>query len=805
MTVEQAPPPPGLVYILGWWREVSTAPLMSAVVLTARPRAQTGVAHIADDAGNVMYGVGVSAATDPEGRALLTLVWVEGAVYDVEFGGVKGTLRCDDWDEGSTVPFTGIRGLPGGDGIADPLTWDAVISGLNGRIAAQVAPVVEDYFTAHPPLDMVIDGAVEDYLTAHPVTAEAISGGVDLDNAPLDRVAYTAGAGGGAWADLHYPANVAGVVPTYRLVNGSDSHAVQTFTSREPTPRMWTRGKTSGTWGAWTLVGPSSASAGTITGTTDLDTLPVGSTMGTAGPAASPGWVALHYPVLAVGSITTTGLTDNAAHVVQTFTTDTGTMYVRRRTSGTWGAWTQVGKSALPASYGAIDLNTLTRGTRQAHSGAFTNGPAGMAAGMVETTAIQDSDTYLLQVATEWTYADVPGRIWTRRKSNPTWGAWGLIGPTPIPPAPPASGGGNASAYKVVSVPLNGGRTSTSNTSTTMTVRQVIDVTAPITRARLRFRNIDTRSGSTKTTTATVSDIYVGPHIGSGAASSLTKVADGFTVAADEVASAWINLDHDGTSELLITYTVTAAVGGMFTNYGDVYTKNSSAAHTETAPTGLYRTYTTPLAVTMDAQTAPTTPVLAVAGDSNSIGVGSSGIRDAWGWRLAARLKALPQLLGSSGDTVAASRDYTAYKWARCSGDGRAQADALLWALGQNDLGAGTTSTAIQAMLAEDIPKARALIAPSGVHAITYMPRDNEDPSSAFEVQRRLLNTALKDQRPFGLLDVHDIVPVVSTDDETIRPEFKAGGGGTDPVHLNALGFQAVADSIVRPLVPTPA
>lgn len=151
MTVEQAPPPPGLIYILGWWREVSTAPLMSAVVLTARPRAQTRVAYIADDAGNVMYGVGVSAATDPEGRALLTLVWVEGAVYDVEFGGVKGTLRCDDWAEGSTVPFTGIRGLPGGDGIADPLTWDAVLSGLTGRIAAQVAPAVEDYLIAHPP------------------------------------------------------------------------------------------------------------------------------------------------------------------------------------------------------------------------------------------------------------------------------------------------------------------------------------------------------------------------------------------------------------------------------------------------------------------------------------------------------------------------------------------------------------------------------------------------------------------------------------------------------------------------------
>ncbi len=172
MTVEQAPPPPGLIYILGWWREVSTAPLMSAVVLTARPRAQTGVAYIADDAGNVMYGVGVSAATDHEGRALLTLVWVEGAVYDVDFGGVKGTLRCDDWAEGSTVPFTGIRGLPGGDGIADPLTWDAVISGLNGRIAAQVPPVVA---TAVP---TVVEAAVEDYITAHPPT------GTRHDDAP---------------------------------------------------------------------------------------------------------------------------------------------------------------------------------------------------------------------------------------------------------------------------------------------------------------------------------------------------------------------------------------------------------------------------------------------------------------------------------------------------------------------------------------------------------------------------------------------------------------------------------------------
>lgn len=237
MTVEQAPPPPGLVYILGWWREVSTAPLMSAVGLTARPRAQTGVAHIADDAGNVMYGVGVSAATDPEGRALLTLVWVEGAVYDVEFGGVKGTLRCDDWDEGSTVPFTGIRGLPGGDGIADPLTWDTVIAGLNDRIASQVPPVVATavpaYLSAHPDI-------IEDAATAAGAAAGAAAALSKVDKNTLARRVADAGSlaaalaaasgavGGTVLVDPGMAAVPAGTIPTKVRIAASGAGAVLT-------------------------------------------------------------------------------------------------------------------------------------------------------------------------------------------------------------------------------------------------------------------------------------------------------------------------------------------------------------------------------------------------------------------------------------------------------------------------------------------------------------------------------------------------------------------------------------------------
>jgi len=51
-------------------------------------------------------------------------------------------LRCDDWDDDTTVPFVGIKDVPGGDVEVDPLTWDAVLSGLASRIAAQVPPAV---------------------------------------------------------------------------------------------------------------------------------------------------------------------------------------------------------------------------------------------------------------------------------------------------------------------------------------------------------------------------------------------------------------------------------------------------------------------------------------------------------------------------------------------------------------------------------------------------------------------------------------------------------------------------------------
>lgn len=149
-----------MLTIEGTWRDISAAPLARAVAMTAE--VQTPADHvIPDEALNRILGLSRTCQTDPDGLARVQVVKAPGVVYRVVFGGVVGHLRCDDWDDDTTVPFVGIKDVPGGDVEVDPLTWDAVISGLNGRIAAQVPPAVASavpaYLAAHP--DLIEDAA----------------------------------------------------------------------------------------------------------------------------------------------------------------------------------------------------------------------------------------------------------------------------------------------------------------------------------------------------------------------------------------------------------------------------------------------------------------------------------------------------------------------------------------------------------------------------------------------------------------------------------------------------------------------
>jgi hypothetical protein len=152
-----------MLTIEGTWRDISAAPLARAVAMTAT--VQTPADHvIPDEALNRILGLSRTSETDPDGLARVQVVKAPGVVYRVVFGGVVGHLRCDDWDDDTTVPFVGIKDVPGGDVEVDPLTWDAVLSGLAGRIAAQVPGAVAtelDAILANPatPARVAIDAA----------------------------------------------------------------------------------------------------------------------------------------------------------------------------------------------------------------------------------------------------------------------------------------------------------------------------------------------------------------------------------------------------------------------------------------------------------------------------------------------------------------------------------------------------------------------------------------------------------------------------------------------------------------------
>lgn len=545
------------------------------------------------------------------------------------------------------------------------------------------------------------------------VLPKSVANNVDLGHVDLlDTVRYSSGAAD--WAAQHYPAQVAGVISTYRLVTGNDAHAVQTFVSREPTPRMWTR----------------------------------------------------------------------------------------NMTSGSWSAWTEIGGAALPATYGSTDLNTLTRGTRRFSTSAFTNGPAGMAAGMVETTALTNSDTYLLQVATEWTYTGAPGRLWTRRKNASGWSAWGLVGPvdTAAFVTPPAARPG--SGTKTVRVPVTVGHNPAPYTAMTSgAVRLPLRWAFPVTRWRVHIANRDIRSGSTsKPESSSVTGVWVGTHDGSGGwTGTPTQALDAFTVPAGGgvYTSAWTStpIPTSATSEVLLGYgyTTTAA---PWEQLGTSY--QTTATTDPTTGTGWTAKTTTPFDIVVEVETPAGTPVVASLGDSISVGVGSTrGLIESWLTTYARTRGAIPVHGGSSGDTIQGSSVLTAPKFTRWLTSASAAPDALVFTLGINDAGGGADAAVIKTRFDALVPQLTARVPALFLAQITPRTAVAEDAPS--ELARIGHNTYLA-TLPHGARALAPFVAAVSANGADLDPDKDADG-----LHPNSLGHAALAAALPDDLAPAPA
>jgi lysophospholipase L1-like esterase/peptidoglycan/xylan/chitin deacetylase (PgdA/CDA1 family) len=361
-------------------------------------------------------------------------------------GGASGSVKQALQDLANNTPSVNAT-------VANGTSLNAI--GANGTYAVNSTTITERPTSALGVLQVIVSGTV------------AIQRFTTVDDPP--RVYYRRGLANGsswqAWAPVVTVANVtsgdantfvrgtrytssspftngpsgmaAGSIETISIT-GSDGHLVQVaneYSYAGNTSRSWMRRKTTdgggaSTWSEWLAIGGLSATFGQ----TDLNlakrnTRVVFNAAFTNGPSG-----------MGAGMVETTSVTGDDNFLLQvayewSYDGSTTRIWTRRMTTSagnsTWSAWREIG-GTIPATFGAFDLNNATMNTRNVYNAAFTNGPDGMAAGMVETTTVTGSNGYLLQTAYEWTYNGTAGRIWTRRKttsgSTPVWSKWYQMG-----------------------------------------------------------------------------------------------------------------------------------------------------------------------------------------------------------------------------------------------------------------------------------------------------------------------------------------------------------------------------------------
>jgi len=510
-------------------------------------------------------------------------------------------------------------------------------------------------------------------------------------------------------------------------------------------------------------------------------------------------WAALHMPGAGRYVLRVEDLLSGAKLQTATLwsTTPYPRVYVRGYSASGWTAWREIDPDDKPEYLTATsNLNDLSVGRKgTAHyqiavtptDSAAQNFPEASARGRI--VCMEFTSNHKMQVFYQWSATtDQLTRIWHRNSVSGVWTPWTspdaqLQELTPRVAAAENSTPG--SGFKVVGLPATAGHAS-GNAGASGTYRIPLDYvpdTVEITRVKVRLRNIEIRGGTTRAGTITLDGVWLGVFTSTGTFTETPVQVAGPTTfdGAAGWESDWVEVPGRKLTDKAISYAYATANSTTYPwhNLGNGW-YSTSRVGPNTGSVGMSTTGAIGFAVDLIVETPSTTPVVATFGDSNSVGVGAKAMREAWGTAIAKRLGAIPQLLGSSGDTVRGSTDTTRFKWNRFPGLERA--DTVLWALGQNDVGGNYTAESIIADLKATVPKATKL--GRAVYTVSLMPRTAD---TFDEALRRTVNTALADQKSLGTRGYLNMIPAMSTDDDTIIPAYNA-----DNTHLNAAGHAAV-------------
>lgn len=360
---------------------------------------------------------------------------------------------------------------------------------------------------------------------------------------------------------------------------------------------------------------------------------------------------------------------------------------------------------------------------------------------------------------------------------------WSLIDGAPEPPelTQPAT-------LKVTPLALTTGQSNALHNAA-QSVRVPVRFNAPLVRWRLHIRNWNPRTGTVTAAPVDFTGLWLADTSGAGTVTGTpTQISPAFTTPAngDEWVSDWVDTPLGGDVERLLCfgYTSTAQpprlIGGSYQNH-DPAQAISGAAHGANS--------VSPFDMWIEAETPATTPVVAGVGDSMTSGTGATlPVHESWVSQYARTIGGLPLHLSHHGDSMSGFLGLNSGKVTRW--DHLARADAVVWGLGQNDLGDGRSFEQMKADFATLRPIVEAAVGP--VHYVsTIQPRNSWDASQ--EADRIAWNAWITAQ---GFRGVLDFASVVSADGDTIRPEYDSGDGG----HLNTAGYAAEAASITVPL-----
>ena len=479
------------------------------------------------------------------------------------------------------------------------------------------------------------------------------------------------------------------------------------------------------------------------------------------------------------------------------------------RASNAWRAWARVPVGDAPDAPEGLqshqlpvggDLNDATTPGIYGYWGktgslpAMVNAPSTLHGNML-VSEIRTTGGVVDQVAQ--LVIERGGVLYARewRRATDAWSDWNRVGGT-VPDGNTSAATETTSAgFKTVPLALSVGSGDQDTYWQERGLRIPVQYNAPIGRWRLHVRNWNPFTTKTRAGSVSITGMWLGTHDGAGGVPAGTVQLMGAATTPDdgsEWVSPWMDNDLGGNVErlLMLGYTGAGTDGAIGIRGTSWQTAAAADAASETATTTKEQLF--PFEMWIEAETPSDTPVYAVVGDS--IAGGSDADRVLFGSWLSLycrRVGALPVHVAAFSDSMVKFLSVDHWKVERWAGF--APADAVIWAIGSNDIGPRPTIAAMTANFHEMRSIIERNVGPVR-YATTITPRGvrwDAEQTAIWEAWNAAL-PSLADWKA-----VFDFSTVVSGGTGAILPEYDADG-----VHLNSAGYQALADSIQILLTP---